>query len=84
MDGQLGNCKRQNEITSPTPLNIFSIKLLPASKQQLDLLSRPTWRISCGKDYTLAMELENRLFGWGNNCCGQVSFSFQIYDLSPS
>lgn len=73
IDGQLGNCKRQADLLVPTLVDIFPIKLM-SNKQQVEILNRPLWSVSCGRDYTLVVELESRLFGWGNNSCGQVCF----------
>ncbi len=71
-DGQLGNSKRGADVFTPYPVNIHPITLFANNRQHMEMLNRPIWRVSCGKDYTLAVELESRLFGWGNNSWGQV------------
>lgn len=69
VDGQLGNGSRK-EVHTPTSI---SINLVMQSMEN-EVLSCSIKHITCGGDFSLAMDESGKIWAWGTNVQGQVSY----------
>lgn len=73
VDGQLGNGSRK-EVHTPTSI---SINLVMQSMEN-EVLSCSIKHITCGGDFSLAMDESGKIWAWGTNVQGQVSYHILV------
>lgn len=79
VDGQLGNGSRK-EVHTPTAISINIV--MSSSEDRSPLLSCSINHIACGGDFSLAMDESGKVWAWGTNVQGQVSYSAHCYYIT--
>ncbi|KAI5753838.1 hypothetical protein M8J77_003717 [Diaphorina citri] len=82
VDGQLGNGSRK-EVHTPTAIsiNIVMTSSEVSSDERSPLLSSSIKHITCGGDFSLAMDESGKVWAWGTNVQGQLG-KLPVEDLT--
>lgn len=81
LDGQLGNGSRK-EVHTPTAISINIVMTsMESSSDDRSGLSTSIKHISCGGDFSLAMDENGKVWAWGTNAQGQLG-KLPVEDLT--